>query len=230
MSHYDQSPQPNNDPNLGLEFIVPFDGTQPEVESRDRELVASRFTALIEDTFLNNADQVNHFAQSTMPHDSILLDKQVTSDTKWTLAVDSQTEERPPNDEWESAEEIRGTVSIQKILNVSGGRQMVSYRLGSDGTVRRYDHGDAYEKMQAERAAGLGDIAMRVPRPGSSESVEVIESQIKNIFETVIPNDRLARKMGLNEQPISLEEMEGLEDFVRQPGFEVPPTLRRNRS
>jgi hypothetical protein len=150
------------------------------------------------------------------------------ANAKWVLAVRNSTDVKPPRDEWESAEEIRANINIQKVIG-GRGRDQYSYRLGSDGVVRRYDLGDGFAKAQQERAAGIG----RKVLPGLDASIDELlkdtEAKIEELLTVSIPNARLAREMGLNDQPISLEEMEGLEQFVRQPGFEVPPTFQRPR-
>lgn len=200
-----------------LDFIQTFDGTQPEVDSRERELVSERFNALVADTFLSNIHEVKN--RDLPLKDSLLLHKEESgSSIGWSLSIEKRTDNRVPSDDWESAEEIKADISIQKLQGVFG-RDMTSYRLGSDGVVRRHDLGDIYGKMQAEKELGIGRTAMFGSEASPEDLISHAEDMMVQIREFDIPNSRLERSMGLNGQPISIVEMEGLEAFVRQPGF-----------
>jgi len=161
------------------------------------------------------------------PEDSILLQKNdenskdlgyMMSDG-YSLSVNRDTEKRVPSDEWESSEEICAEISVQRIAEGLG-RNMHSYRLGSDGVVRRYDIGDACAKVQQNKELGIG--AAGLDGFGNLTRDELASSLENAINETVsaIPNNRLDKKMGLNDQPIFIDEMDALAEFVRQPGFE----------
>ncbi|PJE65387.1 hypothetical protein COU91_01950 [Candidatus Saccharibacteria bacterium CG10_big_fil_rev_8_21_14_0_10_47_8] len=189
MPGHEQLPQDSH--KQPLDFIVPFDGFQPEVDSRERELVSEKFRALVEDTLLNNASQVAYFSSILgLEKDSLVLERRENEDVVWTLGVDSKTEERPPSDHWESAEEIRKSLSIQK--NVKGfGRDMFNYRLGSDGIIRRYDIGDVYGKMEEEKQAGIGRAAFIDSGGTVQQLIDRAQQSIKKITEVSIPNARL---------------------------------------
>jgi hypothetical protein len=200
-----------------LDFLTPFDGTQAEIDSRERNQVADRFKSLVADTLLNNAADVLHDDHCPgFENDYIGLIKEDADEVRWSLSAKSLTNEQPPDDELESAEEIRKQITIQKIVK-DYGRERVIYRLGSDGVVRRNDFGDIWAKTKQERQAELSHFIIKRSST-SHEELEQIQQAIEEMNES-IQNSRLERKLGLNNQPISLQEMEGLEMFVRQPGF-----------
>jgi len=218
-----------------LDFIVPFDGASLPVErererEREREQVSSQFSALITDTLLNHAVEVEHRNIGVgRPHDHLSL--RVPSDrehgAEWSVSVDQDTEQEAPSDRWESFEEVKASITIQRIKGHCG-RETFSYRLGSDGVVRRWDGGDAYAKAEERRAAGFPD-RYADERTSIEELKEMTERNLEELSNS-ITNSRLETEMGFNNQPISLKELEGLTKFLSQPGFEVPAWARRVKS
>jgi hypothetical protein len=107
------------------------------------------------------------------------------------------------------------------------GGNFYDYRLGSDGVVRRHD----ITTQNSENRKAFEKLG-RVALPGETKEEALVREAAEDIEALVneVQNSRLERDRGLNDQPIGITEMEGLEDFVRQAGFEVPSMHRRHPS
>jgi hypothetical protein len=104
-------------------------------------------------------------------------------------------------------------IDLQRIEKGCG-REYWSYRLGSDGVVRRWDGGDMFAKGQKERELGIEEPLMLDQHPTREEMIGALVVERNNLIENVIPNGRLEEDMGFNNQPVSPEELEGLRDFL----------------
>ena len=121
------------------------------------------------------------------------------------------------------SEHIAKSIDLQRIEGAYG-REMVGYRLFRDGVVRRWDGGDMFGKKQRERELGV-EPSMRTIRPEEKLSLDgmakAIQKSIENSLNVTVPNARLERQMGYNEQPISSQELEGLIDLLSSPDVTV---------
>ena len=208
-----------------LDFIVPFNGTGGPLPE---EGVSVKFDSLVTDTLLNHAAE-SRYTDDGMgrPHDHLVL---VRPDEKepgveWVVGVKRGTEPTEPNDEREPFEEVLSSISIQRIKDGCG-RDDFRYGLCSDGIVRRWDGGDKFGQKVQRRAAGVPD---RYADESFGKLGEMIAAGYDAIHESR-QNSRLETEMGVNNQPITLGELEGLAEFLAQPGFEVPAWSRKQSS
>lgn len=202
-----------NENNNPISFIKPFEELSHSSNSREREQISEGFSKLVDETFFKFAENARIYHDGSR---NLLLTLPVDGSNSYTIALNEKLNTEPPKDEWESAEEIRKEVAIQRISG-GFGRERFSYRMGSDGVVRRYNNGDSYKKVQERRA--LGEEPPRFSSFNIEEAISYTESAIESL-KNELENSRLARAHGLNDQPIEPEEFEKLRDFVTQPEVE----------
>jgi hypothetical protein len=118
-----------------------------------------------------------------------------------------------------AAEKNVKILSLQRIEH-GYGREMIDYRLGSDGVVRRWDGSDITAKRQRQKELGV-EPQMAKPGMTPEESLKIAEVALEKLVNIDIPNARFEQAMGYQLQPIGLAELDGLTDFVTQPGVEV---------
>ena len=117
------------------------------------------------------------------------------------------------------SEQISRSLSLQRIVD-GYGREYIDYRLGSDGVVRRWDGGDMTAKRQQQRELGI-EPKMIEEGMSTHEAADIAAAALERLVNETIPNARFEEAMGFNLQPVGLAEMEGLEAFLMQPGFEA---------
>ena len=202
--------------NVIPEFVQPFDGSQSEIGQRERELVATKFSSFIDDVLLNHADIVTHLNGSS-PHDVLHLEAP-TGTSNWAAKVEAVTQFTPVAD-MPLSEQITRSIDVQRLDGIYG-RDVFGYRLFADGVVRRWDGGDIQGKKEADRKLGLEPM-LRMIEPEEELSIEgvlqVTRNNIEYILNSAIPNQRLERQMGLNEQPVGIDELDGLIDMLSAP-------------
>lgn len=201
------------------DFVTPHDGTQPAVPEIEQTIVAQKLKSLIDDVMLNHAESVKHFAYTH--EDKVTLkvpDNSGADNSYWSVAVSKRTDEYQPNGTFPASESSRKEIYVQRVVDEYG-RDHFAYRLFADGTVRRWDGGDAYGKIEEQRQMGIDPFEGRITEDMSqSEMLDATRKNIINIMANIVPNARLARQMGYNEQPVGLAELDGLTDMITQPG------------
>ncbi|MGH2852632.1 MAG: hypothetical protein ACRDLF_00350 [Solirubrobacteraceae bacterium] len=207
----------------GLAFIRPFNSADG-ISEAERERVSAQFQDLVVNTLLNHAGDVRHSDVLAEESISLRLKNPKEPDVEWSIAVRHKTVTEAPSDEWESAEEASACIDIQRCA-AGLGREMFSYRLGSDAVLRRVDLGDMYAKAQQRRVAGIGPRFL-TGRESVDEMIQATEENLHHMLTVDLPNSRLEREMGLNDQPIGMQELQGLKAFVAQPGLDVPPLFK----
>lgn len=142
------------------------------------------------------------------------------------IDVDGQTysfylEDRSPRElgsnslgvSFRDSEIITREISLQRIQD-GFGREYWSYRLCADGVVRRWDGGDFTEKRQKERELGIEGPKMSSGNETVEEMGRIILSNLNGIVNDGIPNSRLEEDMGINNQPVTIDEIQGLQGFL----------------
>jgi hypothetical protein len=178
------------------EFMVPFDGTQPEASYAEREYVGVGFENLVSDLYLNYPSDTVATEQS-----AVLALMRIDNDPnkKWNIVVSQQGEYMDVNameDDPEYAELYDHDPSdmtraeLRLIRLVPGGYRSWAYRLAEDGTVRRIDE--------------------ETRQNGQQQQLDAFHTSL----EDQIAGERLERDMGINNQPIGVAEMRGLEAFM----------------
>jgi len=117
--------------------------------------------------------------------------------------------------EFRDSETFTRDISLQRIDEEGYGREYWSYRLGADGTVRRWDGGDVIEKKRKEREAGIEEPRMLEVGSTLEDIGKAALIGIKGITER-LPNSRLEEDMGLNNQPVAQDEIDGLQAFLSE--------------
>ena len=180
---------------------------------------SNSFNTLFDDLMLQGMDEVKQFESiKGRPTASLLRRIEVDGQT-FTLSLEDKSLGDPNNDthgiSFRDSERNTRQISLQRSDDKGYGREYWSYRLGADGTVRRWDGGDATAKRQKERELGIEQPKML----GEGSTLEDIGKAallgIKSITEG-LPNDRLEEDMGLNNQPVSPNEIDGLKVFISQ--------------
>lgn len=182
---------------------VAHDGRQAEVTGQERQLVTQKFNSVIDDIMLNHPDSVRHVT-ITHPKDVLSLKLPISTNDFWSIGVERQEIKKStaPTGLLEPA-----AIRLQHIkdqLEV----ESVDYYLDTDGVVRRKMLGSLKEKVQLDVQDEAQD-----PTKGLDLAIEQGENQ------------RLERVMGVNMQPISLEEMDQLIELITDDDVTVRPNL-----
>ncbi|HET8709510.1 MAG TPA: hypothetical protein VFL85_04500 [Candidatus Saccharimonadales bacterium] len=132
----------------------------------------------------------------------------------WSVALTVKTAPKRDN-RFTAAENFHKEITIQRITDEYG-RDLVSYRLGADNVVRRWNGGDARAERQKEQELGIAPkFATAETTP--DELFEMAQRAMADLVDFQIPNQRLETQMGLQNQPIDLEEFEGLHEMLSRP-------------
>lgn len=210
-----------------FDFIIPHDGNQEEVGQEEQKEVAERFKSFVSDMLLSHADEVNHFTLSS--EDSLLLYKDTDDpNVRYTVAVRRKTDEfEGARDGFDIDDHTREEISVQKIVD-GYGRDYYGWRLKADGVVRRWSGGDMHAKAQRQKELGIYKEPLRI---GASmrEIRDRAEQQLTELLEVTIPNAKLEKNMGLNNQPIGRAEFDGLHAFLTEGELYVPDAHKRIR-
>lgn len=190
--------------NRVLPFIEPFDTKRGEIDEEEQRAVRTKFKNLFSNAQLNHASGTLESVSSTTS-----LKRRDDSDpnVEWGLLMQEVPAGQADLEQQQEGSD-RHTIShvvIQKKIVTPGDwigtpREMFVYTLGLDGVVRRKDRGDITAALEQQRASG-------------------------HAITAVTQEQELLNLSGQNDQPISLVEMAGLEDFAQQPGWQTPPAL-----
>ena len=205
------SPEANNDSRYPA-----FYQTSDEritLGAEQLEAGSQAYNGLFDDLMLQGMDDVKRFESiKDRPTASLLRHIEVDGQ-KYTLALrDKGTSD--PNDNthgisFRDSETTTREINLQRVDDERG-REYWSYRLGADGVVRRWDGGDITAKRQKDSELDL-EGPEKLPVGVTIE--EAARTGIKSITEG-IPNSRLEEDMGLNNQPVSPVEIQGLQAFL----------------
>ena len=197
------------------DFYRPVEERQ-DLDAEALAKASESFRELFNDLMLQDMDEVRQF-ESTPGRPTARLSKHIVVDgqTFSLNLVDKHTDENSDDidSRFRSSEKISQEISMQRI-DKGYGREHWSYRLGADGVVRRYDLGDITGKkkerelgIEQPKMLGLGEDLTR------KEVQDMALSGIARIVEE-LPNNRLEEDMGLNNQPVSSDEIDGLKGFI----------------
>jgi hypothetical protein len=194
-------------PQQAPSFIEPYDVKRNDIGAEELQTVHTKFENLFSDVQLGQVEGTRS-ASGFLGTSTTLLKRSDDIDptVEWSLLVHAV----PAGEAQAEQFEIEPEDAVIKHLSISrkdgvtdqdpigNPRETFIYTLGLDGIVRRKDRGDlAAEKEQMEARQE----------------------------EAVISDQELQVLSGQNDQPISLVEMDGLEEFVRQSGWKPPQSL-----
>lgn len=201
----------NNYPN----FYKPAEG-QPPLEEEQLAETSQAFNGLFDDLMLQGMDSVEVYEDiKDMPVASLIRKIEVDGQ-QYTLAL-NETSPRDSNSEtnditFRDSETITRDISLQRISE-GYGREYWSYRLGADGTVRRWDGGDFTAKRRKNQELGIEEPLMQSGGKTREEIKKLAHAAVENLLDQ-LPNDRLEEDMGLNNQPVAADEIYGLQEFL----------------
>lgn len=180
------------------------------------EASSQAYNILFDDLMLKNMDKVERFETIKGSPTAILIRNIEVDGQKYTLSVEDEGSKNPNSNThgiiFRDSEIITRYISLQRIDD-GYGREYWSYRLSTGGIVRRWDGGDLTAKRQKERELGIENPKMLSQGATIEEIRKVALTGIKSIIEG-IPNSRLEEDMGLNNQPVSPDEIIGLQNFL----------------
>lgn len=201
---------PESDPRLaGLpRFIVPHDGTQPEVTPEEQEAVTTAFDSLLSGMMQANPDSVGHVAEEDVLNGRIPVSDAAAYNT---LLRDGS---RQPEAGRGSDKTVKA-ISLQLIGLPSGrGYACVEYRKSTDGIVRRFTF-PTRESLPPRRSAREALTAT-----AADISVEdLIRSPVAGA--NLSANYRLLEEMRMQNQPVGADEIHGLANLLRRPEFKA---------
>lgn len=202
------------------EFVVPHDGTQPEVADKEQALVAEKFFNLIDDTLLTHVEDVT--ATSSGESRLVLGNFHKRPEAVYKIKI-TRPEDFVPIDGIEHADQSLAVIELTRDLN-GREKEQLSYRLGADGIVRRRTVEDLREKRQLER--GIYELEEEQRNADGEDSMSMLEIYRRSLRQAAA-NRKLERDMGVNRQPVGFEEMTGLADFISDMGFESPQVYNK---
>lgn len=194
----------------GLSFIVPHDGSQAEVTSDEQVLVARGFTSLVSDLLLSHIDKVHH-TKAIGSESWLQLKLPVSGDSHWAIGVRVC---EPLVGDGEQSEPLSEGISLQRVEKGLG-REGAEYYKDQDGIVQRNTFGDVATRV-AEQDEYLTDITPTEDM-NPAEALHILEGLLRSAVNAA-ENQRLAKDMGYNNQPVGMQELNSLVDFISQPG------------
>lgn len=182
-------------------FRQEFDGTQPEIDPNEQEIVAELFENEIDNVMLTHIEDVESFQSELADLDESTLHLTVPlNESHLSIFVKKYNNESDSESERE--------ISIQEIKN-NRGREQFAYRQDWEGNVYRWDGGDAWAERQEREKNGLGDTF------GDEDiSIEGIQKKLEEV-QNEAENDKLRKQMRLNKQPVGYSEVSEAIDLVK---------------
>jgi hypothetical protein len=206
-----ESPQNNNLPD----FVILHDGTQSEVSEREQAVVAEKLSNFVDDSLLNYPEEVKHFAGYSRipPSQKLYLEVPIDETSSWSVIIESI--QNDALDDFNPSMLKRKEIFLQRKDN-GYGREQLGYRLYEDGVVRRWDGGDAYATIEKEKELGIYQAPLEPGTPIEEVMIHAARN-MRNLVEFSIPNAELEKQMGVQDQPVSLSELESLIDMLSSP-------------
>lgn len=216
------------DPRL---FVVPFDGSQPDIDPEVQKVTAQKFAALVDNTLLtypegvysndesNSGDEWGSLQTTGPPNYELNLIIKTDEDSLWRVDIEKlEVGIEDLDDQYQPEEVITHFVRLQR---ESGGRyvETYDYRLDLDGVVRRFDTPDTHEAMYGS----VNTLGFNMATATVQQQLGILYGsfRIQEAVDEVTPNTRFEREIGLNDQPVSLREIQALENFITQPGVQA---------
>lgn len=206
------------------EFMQVFDGTQPALSSEEQLAAGQSFESLVDDLMLTHITHVAdaRASHTKWPRDELLLGKPAPAGA-WDIHV---TSSKMPKGE----DDLPLRVLPGKMLSLiffdheDREREEFIYTLGADGTVLREDMGDRWRAEEAEdnlRDEGLlpEESGNMLPSNATDEERKAFYDRLFSATDALNGAENAAMEvdMGLNNQPVSVQEIEGLAAMLQAP-------------
>jgi hypothetical protein len=198
--------------------------SQPTPGTEQLTEASQTFNELFDDLMLQDMDKVESFESiKGEPYVSLRRRIQVEGHTYSLSLVDRGQRDPEKNTgkfTFRDSEIINRDISLQRFDEKGYVRESWSYRLGADGIVRRWDGGDRTAKRLKEKELGIERLKM--PRGDvTSDDEGKAAKALLQIITDELPNIRLSEDMGLNNQPVTPDEMQGLQIFLNS-AIDIP--------
>jgi hypothetical protein len=190
------------------DFYQPFE-SQSTPEAKEQEEVSRLFNEIFDDYMLHHMDSVKISSREIAPRANLRLYVKVKGQEYAVGFEDKEIIEDGHTSKYRDSERHSRLLNIQRVEDQLG-REVWSYQRGKDGVVRRYDLGDEWAKHQKMRTKATEQY----PNSDKKSTGVYALKQIEDSDENVLPNLRLEEDMGINNQPVSLAEMQGLKEFL----------------
>lgn len=203
------------------------EGALPEIGPEEMALAATAFNHTFDNWARTFEDGFRLGQNNEGRVVAQLLQRIEAQDKTYILAV-MEVGERPQGGV-EAANDLRPSEDIRRVINLQllVGDQpsdLSSYRFCVDGIVRRYDV-DAEVNHMRKMMTSM-DLQSATTEQELQQKYQATDQNYKD-------NVRFEEDMGVNNQPVSLEEIEGLGQFLGdllQPGPPQAPPARPPRS
>jgi len=197
-------------------FYEPTEG-RPPVEAEQIIEAAKKFNELFDDLMLQGMAEVRVFDSIKGRPTANLLKQILVDGQTYTLSLEdkglSDSDSETHGISFRDSERITRDISLQR-TDKGYGREYWSYRLGDDGTVRRWDVGDVTAKRRKERKLGIERPELLSSDVSLDKIVKLAHSGIESLINDSIPNSRLEEDFGINNQPVTPDEIRGLQEFL----------------
>jgi len=175
-----------------FEFQQPFDGAQAELSESEKKEVAARFQAIIDKTLMENINSDSAYVGTDIA--TLLLTHELEVNRIVSIAISKQTHTNG---------QTSNSIVVHRIVGLIG-RGGSHYSLDKEtGVVIRHDivdlpldeaYMDTLENLEGKR--------------GSEQQ----EAKLRN----TLANLALEKEMGLNDQPVTLEEINKLVRIITE--------------
>ncbi len=191
-------------------YLPPAQETSSAPE--DAPEIAKRFNSLFEDLMLAHVSDVKHFENiPEAPTASLMLGLRISGE-RYDLSLRDNADRGDLATTYLRPSELSARViSLQRMDGEGNGREYWSYRLGGDGIIRRVDVDvdvDVDVTLRKDQARGS------MNRGADTPTADEIQSKIDELTDVTLPNIRLEEDMGINNQPVSNDDIDGLIGFI----------------
>lgn len=184
-----------------IEFAHASETSEEGLTNGEKMEAAQSFKELVDGVFLkfaNLAKVHDHNLLADRSEASLLLAAQQEDNSYVSIGIRSTLK-----DDGSASKEI----TVQEIDQDGYGHNAHRYHMESEDEVLRFDTGDVIENIRTDRAMGIAHD------PTTEISVDFINKMMASLQNTK-ENQQLARQMGLNDQPVSPDEIIKLTQLV----------------
>ncbi len=187
-----------------MDFVQVFDGTQPELDDAERLEAASAFKSTVQDLFLTNIERTSRLngKVALYPCDYSHLDLTIPQEDGSRLGVDAKS--------FDTTQATITPYSLSVFERVPYGQPFrhMRYEMTPDGSeVVRHDA--VHEPVRFDKP-----IMKEKPTKLSDSERAVAFQGLANVWEDEFKRRDLERQLGLNDQPVGLEEVQSLAKLI----------------
>lgn len=186
------------------DFYQPFEG-RPAPEAKEQAQAADLFNEVFDDNMLRYMGTVKRHDILNLGPVAVLQQPVAAEGQTFDLTFRDQTMvENQALPQPRTSELYLRSIALKRLEHQDGKphvHEHLVYRLGKDGVVRR---------INAYGIPNLAEHALKQIREhgrGNARALRVLENNL-------LPDSRLEEDMGLNNQPVGPEEMQGLKEFL----------------